>query len=113
MTCLRGSVSCFTTMVVLHDSRASYICILLVISFLIKLTCIVLRNRLSNVARESRNAKRSLTFFTSGWTRRFYVNKQFWEKATISFVALDLRLKEGTDPPVRTLNAACLGRAGT
>jgi hypothetical protein len=48
MACLRGSVPCFTIMV-LHDGRASYICILLVISFLIKLTCVVLRNRLSNV----------------------------------------------------------------
>jgi len=44
MACLRGSVPCFTTMVVLHDGRGSYICVLLVISFLTKLTCVVLRN---------------------------------------------------------------------
>jgi hypothetical protein len=49
-------------MVVLHDSRASYICILLVISFLIKLTCVVLRNRLSTLPVSRENAKRSLTF---------------------------------------------------
>jgi len=52
MACLRGSVPCVTIIVVLHDSRASYICILLVISFLTKLACVVLRNWLSNVARE-------------------------------------------------------------
>jgi len=57
MACLRGSIPCFTPMVVLHGVRASYICILLVISFLIKLTCVVLRNRLSNVARESRKCQ--------------------------------------------------------
>jgi len=44
MACLRGSVPCLTIMVVLHDGRGSYTCILLVISFLIKLTCVVLRN---------------------------------------------------------------------
>ena len=68
MACLEGSVPCFTAMVVLHHGRASYICILLVIPFLIKLTCVVLRNRLSNVARD---AKRPLTFFTRlGSSRR-------------------------------------------
>jgi hypothetical protein len=65
MACLRGSVPCFITMVVLHDSRASYICILLVISFLIKLTCVVLRNRLSNVARESRKCQAFAHFLHS------------------------------------------------
>jgi len=65
MACLRGSVPCFTTMVVLHDGRASYICILLVISFLIKLTCVVLRNRLSNVARESRKCQAFAHFLHS------------------------------------------------
>ena len=44
MACLSGSVPCFTTMVVLHNGRASYICILLVISFLIKLNYVMLRN---------------------------------------------------------------------
>jgi len=68
MACLRGSVTCFITMVVLHDSRASYICILVVISFLIKLTCIVLRNRLSNVTRESRKCQAFAHFVhSSGW----------------------------------------------
>jgi len=65
MACLRGSVPCFTTMVVLHDGRASYICILLVIQFLIKLTCVVLRNRLSNVARDSRKCQASAHFLHS------------------------------------------------
>jgi hypothetical protein len=46
MACLGGSVPCFAIAVVLHHGRASYICILLVIPFLIKLTCVVLRNRL-------------------------------------------------------------------
>jgi hypothetical protein len=64
MACLGGSVPCLKIIVVLHDGRASYICILLVILFLIKLTCVVLRNQLSNVAVICENAKRSLTFFT-------------------------------------------------
>jgi len=68
MVCLGGSVPCFTTMVVLHDGRASHICILLVIPFLIKLTCVVLRNRLSNVARDSRKCQASAHFLhSSGW----------------------------------------------
>jgi len=65
MACLGGSVPCFTTMVVLHDGRASYICILLVIQFLIKLTCVVLRNRLSNVARDLRKCQASAHFLHS------------------------------------------------
>jgi hypothetical protein len=64
MACLGGSIPSFAAMVVLHHGRASYICILLVIPFLIKLTCVVLRNRLSNVVRDPRKAKRPLTFFT-------------------------------------------------
>jgi hypothetical protein len=68
MACLGGSVPCFTTMVVLHDGRASYICILLVIQFLIKLTCVALRNRLSNVARDSRKCQASAHFIHSSAT---------------------------------------------
>jgi len=65
MACLGGSVPCFAAMVVLHDGRASYICILLVIPFLIKLICVVLRNRLSNVARDSRKCQASAHFLHS------------------------------------------------
>jgi hypothetical protein len=74
-------VPCLTTIVVLHNIRASYICILLVISFLIKLTCIVLRNRLSNVARESRKCQAFAHFLHwSGWSlaqpERYTVNSR-------------------------------------
>ena len=71
MACLRGSVPCLTTMVVLHDGRGSYICILLVISFLIKLTCVVLRNWLSNVARESRKCQAFAHFLHSSGVHRW------------------------------------------
>jgi len=73
MACLGGSVPCFTTMVVLHDGRASYICILFVIPFFIKLTC-VLRNRFSNVARDSRKCQMSAHFLhSSGGKGRVYI----------------------------------------
>jgi hypothetical protein len=65
MACLGGSVPCFAAMVVLHDGRASYICILYVIPFLIKLACVVLRNRLSDVARDSRKRQASAHFLHS------------------------------------------------
>ena len=42
MACLRGSVPSFATMVVLYDGRASYTCMLLVVSFLIRLALLAL-----------------------------------------------------------------------
>jgi hypothetical protein len=60
MACQEESVPSFTKMVVLHDGRASYMCILLASSFLIKLTSVVLRNRFLNVARRSRKCQASV-----------------------------------------------------
>ena len=65
MACQEESVLSFAKMVVLHDGRASYMCILLASSFLIKLTSVVLRNRFLNVARRSRKCQASAHFLHS------------------------------------------------
>jgi len=65
MACQEESVPSFAKMVVLHDGRASYMCILLASSFLITLTSVVLRNRFLNVARRSRKCQASAHFLHS------------------------------------------------
>jgi hypothetical protein len=72
MACQEESVPSFAKMVVLHNGRTSYMCILLASSFLIKLTSVVLRNRFLNVARRSRKCQASAHFLHSsdGQSRR-------------------------------------------
>jgi len=77
MACLGGSLPSFTAMVVLHHGRASYICTLLVIPFLIKLACVVLRNPLSNVTRDSRKCQASAHFLHSS-ARYCTENPRVW-----------------------------------
>ena len=63
-------VPSFTTMVVLHNGRFSYICLLPASSFLTQITSIVLRNWILNVACGSRKCQASAHFLHSSGTIR-------------------------------------------